>query len=249
MVDAVPGHRARRAGEHRDLVGPFLCPASRLPELAAELRADDHLELGVIVDTGLDSVDAVAMQAGRDSRLSLAMLEVPLPPLSDLTAGAAEADRRCPGDVRLFVELPRTPGWEAALDGLAAAGRGAKLRTGGLEADRFPTDAELTAFVSACVERAVPFKCTAGLHHAVRHTDPVTGFRHHGFLNILLATCAAVGGGDVQATVAEDRPEALAAAAEQVDAATAQIARRLFVSYGSCSIEEPVADLRQLGLL
>ena len=68
---------------------------------------------------------------------------------------------------KAHVELPRSPGWPQALDVLAAAGQGAKLRTGGLRAELFPTGAELGAFISACAERAVPFKCTAGLHHAV----------------------------------------------------------------------------------
>jgi len=52
----------------------------------------------------------------------------------------------------------------------------------------------------------VPFKCTAGLHHAVHHTDPATGFVHHGFLNIVAATARAIVGGDVEGALTEERP-------------------------------------------
>ena len=152
-------------------------------------------------------------------------------------------------DARLYVELPRTAGWADALDVLAGAGRGAKLRTGGLTAELFPSDAELAAFIVACRDRAVPFKCTAGLHHAVRYTDPATGFRHHGVLNILVATARAVPVGRVEEALAELRPDALAAEAAAIAPATATAARALFASYGSCSVDEPVADLRGLGLL
>ena len=66
----------------------------------------------------------------------------------------------------------------------------AKFRTGGLAAELFPTPVELAAVICACRDRELPFKLTAGLHHAMRHTDPETGFTHHGFLNVLAATCA-----------------------------------------------------------
>ena len=75
------------------------------------------------------------------------------------------------------------------------AGLRLKFRTGGLTADAFPSAAELAACIDAALDRETPFKCTAGLHHAVRHTDPETGFEHHGFLNVLLATRVALDGG------------------------------------------------------
>ena len=50
----------------------------------------------------------------------------------------------------------------------------------------------------ACVDRGVAVKCTAGLHHAVRHTDPATGFEHHGFLNVLLAASALAEGASTE---------------------------------------------------
>jgi hypothetical protein len=249
MAAAVPGHRQLRAGPHADLVGPFLCPASRLAELRAELQREDLLELGVIVDTGIDEVVNAVAGVAADDRLQLVMVEVPVPQGTDLAAGAARVLPQAPPEVRLYVELPRSVGWQGALDVLAAAGQGAKLRTGGLRADLFPTDEELAAFIGACVERAVPFKCTAGLHHAVRHTDPVSGFRHHGFLNIVVATARAVAGSSVREALAEARPDRLAAEAAAIDPPLAAATRAHFVSYGSCSIDEPVCDLRLLGLL
>ena len=249
---AVPAHLALRTGPLSDLVGPFLCPASRIPELRAALAEDRSLEVGVIVDTGVESVTEAVAAAHADDRLRTVMLEVPVPVGSDLAAGAArvvEQVGQSAPDVRLHVELPRSAGWREALDVLAGAGRGAKFRTGGLTQELFPSDAELAAFVLACWERAVPFKCTAGLHHAVRYTDPETGFRHHGVLNILVATARAVISAQVEQALAEERPDVLAAEAAALDGATAAATRALFTSYGSCSVDEPVADLRELGLL
>ena len=61
-----------------DLVGPFLCPASRIPELRHPAR-DRSLEVGVIVDTGVDSVTEAVAAAHADDRLRTVMLEVPVP--------------------------------------------------------------------------------------------------------------------------------------------------------------------------
>ena len=66
-------------------------------------------------------------------------------------------------------------------------------------------------------DRAVPFKCTAGLHHAVRYTDPTTGFRHHGVLNILVATARAVPAGRSRRPWPSSGPSALAAEAAAID--------------------------------
>jgi len=249
MGSAVPAHLGRPEEPFAALVGPFLCPASRLAELRVTLPEDASLDLGIIVDTGLASVAGAVAAAREDDRLRLQMVEVPVPAGEDLAAGADIAINHVPDPARLYVELPRPAGWEAALDRLATAGRGAKLRTGGLRAELFPTTAELAAFVLACAERSMPFKCTAGLHHAVHHTDPATGFVHHGFLNLVVAATRAVTGGDVEGALAEERADELAAEAEATTPATARAARRLFVSYGSCSIEEPVGDLVALGLL
>jgi hypothetical protein len=100
------------------------------------------------------------------------------------------------------------------------------------------------------VSRGLTFKCTAGLHHAVRYTDGE--LEQHGFLNVLLATEAARRGA---------APEELAALLAQRDAAAVAgqvaglgherlaAARASFTSFGTCSVTDPRDDLIRLGLL
>ena len=150
----------------------------------------------------------------------------------------------------IFVELPQTDadhGWLAAADVAAEAGLRLKFRTGGLEAAAFPSAEVLAGWIDAALDRETPFKCTAGLHHAVRHTDPATGFVHHGFLNVLAATRTALDGGDVEAVLSEQDADALVAALPDAD--TLARTRRWFTSFGSCSVSDPRDDLVALGLI
>lgn len=80
------------------------------------------------------------------------------------------------------------------------------------------------------------------MHHAIRNTDPRTGFEQHGFLNLLLA---AANPGDAETLLAvRDRGE-ITARVRDLDPAT----RARFVSYGTCSVLDPVTDLIDLHLL
>jgi hypothetical protein len=157
------------------------------------------------------------------------------------------------GDRIAYAEIPLTAGLFGALDEIADARDGGaraapKFRTGGLAAELFPTPVELAGVVCACRDRALPFKLTAGLHHALRHTDRETGLTHHGFLNVLVAVCAAADGAspaDVAQILAGTDPLPL------VEGARARLReiRPLWTGFGTCSILEPLADLRTLGLL
>ena len=142
----------------------------------------------------------------------------------------------------------------------------AKVRTGGLTPEAIPATAELAAFLCAAAARRMPFKATAGLHHPVRSLRSLTYAGDsprapmHGFLNVFCAAALAYHGMD-KGHVTELLEETDAAALEFDDAglnwkghrlSAAQIhsARRKFLhSFGSCSFEEPIADLRELGLL
>jgi hypothetical protein len=244
MDAAVARHRSDAAAGHPVLTHRFLCPASRLGELADRLDPGEELRTGVVVDTDLDRL------LGLDPRLVVETVEVALPADQPGRGVAALAEAPLPG--RIFGEVPRVDGWREALAALAEHGLGAKVRCGGLSADLFPTAGELAAFVHACADAALPFKATAGLHHAVRYRDATTGFDHHGFLNLVVAVARAVDGAtptDLRAALLGDDPAALAAEAAAVPGEVAERARRLVVAYGSCSTSEPIADLVALGLV
>ncbi|MEH1055780.1 hypothetical protein V6U89_11285 [Micromonospora sp. CPCC 206171] len=254
LPDAVAAHREHRDGWYADLVGPLLLPASTLPALADLLGPGERIAVGVIGDLPIGQLDAAL--AGTDPRITVRQVEAavakrgedPQPGLAELLKLAERQTR-----VDVYAEVPLTFGLTGALDTLAAARAdglpvAAKFRTGGLAAELFPTPVELAAVICACRDRGLPFKLTAGLHHALRHLDPETGFTHHGFSNVLAATLAAGEGAEVDAVAA------LLAATDPLPLVEQARARRdeerpLWVGFGSCSILEPLTDLIRLGLV
>ncbi|SCE99815.1 hypothetical protein GA0070618_2503 [Micromonospora echinospora] len=213
-----------------------------------------RLDVGVIGDVPLDRLGTAC--AAADPRLRVRQVEAavarrgedPLPGLAELAALAAGHP-----DLDVYAEIPLAWGLMNALDQLAeqrSAGLriAAKFRTGGLAAELFPTPGELATVVCACRDRKLPFKLTAGLHHATRHLDPETGFTHHGFVNVLAAVgVAAEGAGvkEVTEVLTRTDPRPLL---QQVEPGRDE-ARPLWVGFGSCSVQEPLTDLIRLGLV
>jgi hypothetical protein len=152
-----------------------------------------------------------------------------------------DADALAPLGHEAYLELPLDR-VAARVKVAEARGMRVKVRCGPAP----PPIGALAEFIHACREAGVPFKATAGLHHAVR-TDG-----QHGFVNLL----AAVVFGDEEAALAEDDAGAFSlgdsfrwrerkAGSEEL----ARARRELFTSIGSCSFTEPVEELRALGWL
>jgi hypothetical protein len=248
LPEALAAHAEHRSAWYADLVGPLLLPASAL----SGLRAAPLPAIGVVGDTGLAGVRAALGSADhrwRQFEVAVAKRgEDPLPGLRALLAEVAAAP-----PLAIYVEIPLTGGLLGALDALAAErANGAhvapKFRTGGLAAELFPTSIELAAVICACRDRDLPFKLTAGLHHALRHTDPETGFVHHGFLNVLAGALTAAGGGEV-ADVAEVLGSTDPVPLIDMTRTSRDRQRPLWIGFGSCSIPEPLGDLEALGLI
>ncbi len=253
LPDAVAAYAARRSEWYADLVGPLVVKDTQLADVPTEMP------VSVVLTGGAGAVAGVAALASRRGHRVLA-LEAAVRDLDDQTgnvrriSAAVDAARAEGGltDTQVYVELPQaapTADWLTAADAVAEAEARLKFRTGGPGAELFPDAATVAAWIDAALDRETPYKCTAGLHHAVRHRDHETGFEHHGFLNVLLATRRAYDGGTVTevAEVLDDHyANDLVALARTSDLAGA---RRWFTSYGSCSVSEPLDDLVGLGLL
>jgi hypothetical protein len=141
----------------------------------------------------------------------------------------------------------------------------AKVRTGGLTPEAIPSPAALADFLRYAARHRLPFKATAGLHHPIRSLRPLTYAPDspravmHGFLNVFVAAVFAWSGEEklLPEIIGEEDPRAFVFAGDVLrwrefsfTARQIQVARRDFAhSFGSCSFEEPLADLRELGYL
>lgn len=252
MATAVARHREHRASWYGPLVGSFVCPDRRWDELVAQLDVEGPvLDLSLVVTGGTESLAAGVARARAHPRVRLRAVELPV---TDNTPGGLEALLRTvaaavPRTVTAYAEVGLGPGVHQAVQAVARAGFRVKFRTGGTRADAFPDEARLAEGLVCAVRLGVPFKLTAGLHHAVRHTGHGTGFEHHGFLNVMAAVAAAhEGAGEetVASVLACREPESVTRRCTPHQRAAT---RAWFTSFGTCSIDEPLADLSALRLV
>ena len=184
LEQAVADHVDHRDEEYADLVGGFVVSDLKVADLAACLpevgRRSGASELNLVVTGGAGAIEPAVTWVSRSDGLSLRAVEFALRDEEDLAHNAQRLIQVVDSmgdqldDVTVFAEPPvpdgpPSHGWLAALDELAAREIHLKFRTGGVTADLFPGSARLAACIEAALDRELPFKCTAGLHNAVRH--------------------------------------------------------------------------------
>ena len=181
-------------------------------------------------------------------RFKVAAVEfAPMPP-ADIAGLACLAG----GTIDAFFETPLDADLDARLHAISAAGAAAKVRTGGTTPSAIPSATALADFLYASAQRELPFKATAGLHHAVRSCYALTYERNSataemfGFLNVVAAAALAASGAGRPAIVAalvEPKVSALLEIARRYDPGAT---RRFFRSFGSCSFREPADELARI---
>ena len=275
MTDSVARYDEYRRSEHRWALGKFVVPVARLQEFerAAQAVAGGisswRLALVAGADFGADvrAIEAFAHDAVE--RAGVGAIEVRASSVEQIDAIAVSAALlrvHIPDAFEVFIEVPLAPDPSGLIRSIGAHGLRAKVRTGGVEAGAFPDAGRLAEFIVLCAAHGVTFKATAGLHHALRGSYPLTydpASEHgtmFGFLNVFVAALFAREGLDAASVRAllEERDAANFAfdetgvtwrgrtvLAPAVHAARADTA----TSFGSCSFTEPLSDLSTLGLL
>jgi hypothetical protein len=275
MRAALPQYAAHRAGPYAWLIGRFVLPLAQVDEFEHvfdDLPAADRAAAWPLAVLGGRSLEADVRrivefnrkhgdEGRQDARIET--LDLKVHSLDDIVRAADIVTE--PSEV--YFEIPINADPRDRLAAVGAVGGRAKVRTGGVSAEMFPPVSDLARFLHACTAEHVPFKAAAGLYHAIRsahalapddHGEPVA---MHGFLNLFLAAALAytdrVGADLLETVLNEEAPSAFVFDASGVnvhgrrltceDIATTRL--RFALSYGSCSVEQAIEDLKGLGLL
>lgn len=202
MGGAVRRYAGHAAGADAWMLGGFVVPALRLEELeraAGELRTADRgptpWRLCALGGSEPEAdADAIAQHAkARDTIGRVGAVETKPAAFEEVPRLRTLFD----SVPTLWLEIRPGPSLGAWLDAIRDVGAGAKLRTGGIVAEAIPASVDVARFLLACAHAGVPFKATAGLHHAIRGRHRLTGAPDspsavmHGFLNVFLAAALA----------------------------------------------------------
>jgi hypothetical protein len=252
------------------ILGRLIVPAERLSELEGLARtAGASPEARWPVSVLVGGPPAIVRnrefienaRATADSVLAIESVEAGAATTDDVEA-LADA---YPFDLERFIEIPSNPDPATLLAAVAAQGCAAKIRTGGVVPDAFPSPATVARFLTRAASAQVSMKATAGLHHAVRGEQRLTyapdsaSGTMHGFANLVFAATLLAGGKIdeelAEALLDDDRPEVFkfgGRAGSWLNAVVtyseiAHARRTMLRSVGSCSFEEPVAELKALG--
>ena len=257
------------------MLGRFVLPLSQLTQFTAIFNGTSYLppspfplppSLSVTLDGDLDTAIA-QLQTLRspDNHEPITITAVELPRLSP-----TDLQRMLPylpEGIEVFCEIPCSGDIAAYLTALKKNQANAKVRTGGITPQAFPSPSQLSQFMLACAQTQVPFKATAGLHHPLPARYPITADSKspaaamHGFLNVAIAAALAY---LQRITAAETLALLQEAACDSFQFTETTICwrdrclnlpeiqfvrNRFFRSFGSCSFQDPVHDLNVLALL
>lgn len=275
MATTVRNYARYRQGEDAWMLGRIIVPVSRLAEFeqAADnllVRSDRDEDFWMIsalaaglgepgFTADLDAIDAFNERHG-DGSAGAVMIDT----IETRARNSDEIERGLDAvgeGLFTFVELPIEKDCRGLIAALSGRYGGAKVRTGGVTAEAYPGTEDLAGFLVSCAAADVPFKATAGLHHAMRHQSEQPACMSHGFLNVFLAAIAAWHGrasrDEVRGILDEQSPGFFRFEDDMVrfgrfefdNDVVAQGRERFALSFGSCSFDEPLEDLRTNRLL
>lgn len=275
MAEAVREYAEISTGPDNWIVDRFVCPATRLGELANAMRANEAEPFVVtVVGTPHETDPKIAVQhdaneivqARETGHIVVESYEARVAQGEGLDASVAAVAKLPKMVVDPKLEVYLELGWDDGLvDAMHDASSlfescGFKARTGGVTASDFPSVEQLAGFISECAALEAPFKYTAGLHEPVRYYDEDLSVYRHGFLNVVLAGALAVtrdlNRREIQAVLDIDDPGKFHFGVDDIRVGDhwleAEQIDKLWVFFGgigSCSVDEPINGLRRLGLL
>jgi len=272
MPTAVNNYARYHSGDDAWALGRLIVPASRLSEFETAAApylsapASRRWQLGALAGTDLAAdLQLITTFNHRHAALPDGGAVVDSVELKASSVAAIE-EFPIPRHLQAYVEIPIEEDPAELVATIGSLGARAKVRTGGVTRDAFPRSRDLVRFMDRCIGADVPFKCTAGLHHALRAEyrltyapDSLSGVMF-GFLNVFLTAALLHSGlpaSDAEPMLQETSSQAfqigereIAWRGHRLDEAALKAARqKTMISFGSCSFTEPLEDLQALRLL
>jgi len=271
MPEAVINYATYKNSNYNWMLGRFICPLGRLDEFVESAR--DFISRDA---KGMWRLSVLASDDVHDTVRKVEDFNLKFAPGAvcdslEIKADSAEKIEKfaeaIPDNFANYFELPLNDKLPDLVSAVAVNKQNAKIRTGGVTADLFPSTKEVIRFVRTCLAANVRFKATAGLHHPIRCFKPLTYEANapkgtmHGFLNLFLATGYARVGfkPEILEELMEEEFEEVFDFNEtgvnwQGDFALTisqlqNLREKNLASFGSCSFDEPIEDLQKIGLL
>ena len=268
MSDAVAVYDGYRRSADAFALGLFVVPVARLREfgecLAALPESDDPWRLSVLASD--DEVhDVFRFADTQRGRIIVDAIETKVATVSEIEQYSMHCGRKGT-HARHYLEIPLGPSVPELVSAMARySGMRAKIRTGGVTTDAFPSAENIVRFLVACRDHGVAFKATAGLHHPLRgdyrltYADDSAKVAMYGYLNVFLAALFLDSGctetdalellNERSATAVRFTRDAIEWRGFRADLGAVTEFRERGASFGSCSFREPVDELQSLGLL
>jgi hypothetical protein len=270
MEEAVLNFAKYRASNESWMLGRFIVPVARLDELkeiALQFAEQGKEPWRISALAAEDIYDTFKRLKRFNEQNKGAFIVDTLEVKANTVSKIENTVDAMPEGITAFFEVGLGQSFAELIATLAIDRQFAKIRTGGVKPEEFPGSREIIRFVRTCLAGNVPFKATAGLHHPIRCYRPLTyaeggpSGTMHGFLNLFLMT------GFARESY---KPDTLEEILEEEFGEVFQFddlgvtwrgeyflsnwqlerLRRLSIqSFGACSFEEPVEDLKALGLL
>jgi hypothetical protein len=260
LADAARNYEAYRSGPNKWMLGRFVIPVAQLDELVPHLPRDGKgaWKISVIAKPA-DAPVLNAFNEKHGSRARIDSVETPVANAREVIGLSALW-----ATFMVFGEVNPATDPTPVIAELGKQGVRAKIRTGGVVATAIPPAAQVARFMVACKKFNVAYKATAGLHHAIGAEYPLTyepgcaRAKMFGFLNVILgATVASLGSSASEvSTILQAGDELVTPRGLSLPGgrkvSIVEIARArasALLSFGSCSFEEPVSELKAKGLL
>lgn len=271
MSEAVINYTMYRNSNYGWMLGSFVVPSVQLFEFIENagdfISRDGKSAWRLSVLAGEDLTETFHQIRDFTSKYSPGVIVDSIEVRANTVSKIVNTVNSLPAGMKAYFELGLGKNFPDLLAKVSSTEQFAKIRTGGVTPGAFPDSAAVIRFVRSCLAANVPFKATAGLHHPIRCFRPLTYENNspkgtmHGFLNLFLMTGFAREGyrpSLLEDVMEEEFDEVFRFADQSVTwrneyrMNTFQIEslrRKGIHSFGSCSFDEPIADLQKLGIL